>query len=423
MTHSRRDFLISGLASGAAIPTLNRSLWSNAASMAPRAGRKLVIIQVDGGWDYFNQIVPVYSSTYYNARPNVAVDNTSSATLPISSKVPEKWASFASAWRELFDRGDLAVINNVGYPEPDQSHFESQSRWYTGKAKPNDGDDGWLGKYLTQAYTGTSSIPAIDASATATGAFDGARVPVIGSTTTGRFGFETDYYTSGDNLVEVAAMEIAASVKRTTSESLAYTSDVMSRTFRLVQLLQNAAQYYQPKVQYPYNVDITPYLYRIAGLLTQNFPSHVYYLRTGAYDHHTYLAGKGGTTGQFADAIRALSGNIKAFLDDMKLQGRGQEVVVLVFSEFSRRFGENGSQGLDHGHGGVAYVAGEPVIGGYFGKYPDLAKVTTPYEEWFPDFDKDSTDFRRVYASILDKWLGVSSPIVLGSQFATLPIL
>lgn len=422
MAHSRRDFLVGSMAAGATLPWMQSSLWGRAAPMMS-AGRKLVVLQVDGGWDYFNQIVPVHSPIYYAARPDVAVTDSPSSTLPISASVPEKWASFASAWRDLYDRGDLAVINNVGSPEPNQSHFESQAKWYAGEANPDDSADGWLGKYLSRAYKGPSTLPAIDTSATATGAFDGARVPLIGSTQTGRFAFEMDTASSRDNLVSLAAMEIAASVGRAPLGPAAYTANAMGRTFGLVQLLQNAVNFYQPRVTYPYDATITPYLQRIAALVTKDFPAHVYYLRTGTFDHHSQVANKGGTTGIFASGLQALSGNVKAFLDDMKAQNRGTEIVVLIFSEFSRRLGQNGAQGVDHGHGGVAYLAGEPVVGGYFGKYPDLSKATQPYAEWYPDFDKDSTDFRSIYATILDRWLNVSSQTVLGAQFANLPIL
>lgn len=421
MTHSRRKFLVGGLSTGAAIPLLPDSLWGMA-NMVAASGKTLVVIQVDGGWDYFNQIVPVYSKTYYDARPVIGVTDSASSTLPIDKHVPEKWSVFARPWKDLYDRGDLAVINNVGYPNPSLSHFESQARWYTAQTNAASGADGWLADYLRKGYTGPQSIPALDTSARATGAFNGARVPLIGSSTS-LIRFDTDPRTAADNAVELLAMDVCASVRRFGGENLRYTSGVMSRTFDLIAQLQAASRFHRPRVQYPYDAQITPYLYRIAALITQSFPSHILYLRTGAFDHHSQLADKGGATGTFARMLGNLAGNIKAFLDDMSAYGKSKEVVVLAFSEFSRRFGQNGSLGTDHGHGGVAYVAGAPVLGGWHGKYPDLSKATQPYADWYPDFDKDSIDYRTIYATLLEKWLGVSSTKVLGATYPTLPIL
>jgi uncharacterized protein (DUF1501 family) len=420
MTHSRRNFLVGGLSAGAALPFLPNSLWGMANAMAA-SGKILVVIQVDGGWDYFNQIVPVESREYYDARPVIGLPDKPGAVLPIASTVAQKWAVFAQPLKDLYDRGDLAVINNVGYPNPNLSHFESQARWYTAQSELVSGANGWLAEYLRKGYSGPQSVPALDVSSRATGAFDGARVPVIGSSTT-TIGFDTDPQTPADNMIEQLAMEVAASVPRPPIPNLRYTADCLARTFELVRQLRTAGQFHTPRVTYPYDATLTPFLYKIAALITQGFPSHVLYLRTGAFDHHAQLADQDGKTGTFARMFGALAGNLKAFLDDLKAYGKSQQVAVLLFSEFSRRFGQNGSLGTDHGHGGVAYVAGEPVQGGWYGKYPDLGKATAPYADWYPGYDKDSVDYRQVYATLLDKWLGVSSKTVLGGQYQTLPI-
>ncbi len=417
MTHSRRDFLLGGLSTGAAIPLLQGSLWGMADNIAS-SGKTLVVIQVDGGWDYFNQIVPGYSPEYYAARPDIGIPDKVGSTLPIAKSVAEKWPVFAKPWKDLYDRGDLAVLNNVGYPNPNLSHFQSQARW--GSASP--GTDGWLANYLRKAYRGPQTIPALEVSMVTAAAFEGARVPLIGLGPS-LLGFQTDPRTPADNKVEVLALEAAASTPRSGAANLLYTTNVMRHTFGIISLLRNAARYHRPRVQYPFDRMITPFVLRIAGLIAQGFPSHVIYLRLGSFDDHAKLADKGGTTGKFAHRLGSLAGNIKAFLDDMKAYGKSNEVVVLVHSEFSRRFGQNGSIGTDHGHGGVAYLAGAPVRGGWHGKYPDLTKATKPYADWYPDFGKDSIDYRRLYATVLEKWLGVSSKLVLGATYPTLPIL
>ena len=118
-----------------------------------------------------------------------------------------------------------------------------------------------------------------------------------------------------------------------------------------------------------------------------------------------------------------MSGAIKAFLDDIKAYGYDKKVVLLVFSEFGRRVGENGSLGTDHGHGGVAFVAGAPVIGGLYGNWPDLSKATKPYSRYWIPFNTLSTDFRSMYATIIDKWLGAQHKQILGSTFPLIGFL
>lgn len=422
MTHSRRDFLLGGASAGAALPLISNPLL--AASPLASSGKILVVLQVDGGWDYFNQIIPVNSQVYYDARPDIAVPDRVGSTLTIDKSIPQKWPIYAQPLKELYDRGDLAVLNNVGFPNPTLSHSESQDRWYSAR---DGGGEGWLGGYLARGYKGTQTIPGLDASAVAAGAFEGARVPVIGNSTT-RIGFETDIRTRADNVVELAAMKLNAEVQRRGDPKLAFSASKMSKSFDVVQQLATASQFHRPRVRYPYDASITPLIYRLAALISKGFPSHVLYLRTNAqsmlsFDNHAQLAATGGIAGNFPTRFGSVVGNLKAFLDDMAAYGRGKDVVVLAFSEFSRRLGQNGSRGTDHGHGGVAYLAGEAVRGGFFGKYPDLAVATKPYTSWYPDYGTDTLDYRSIYATLVERWLGVSSSLVLGKQYPLLPIL
>lgn len=422
MAHSRRDFLVGGVSAGAAVPLLSNPLVS--AGPLAQNGKTLVIFQIDGGWDYFNQIVPVNSSVYYDARPDLALPDRAGSVLTIEKSIPQKWPVYGQALKDLYDRGDLAVLNNVGFPNHTLSHFTSQARWWTAQENSS---EGWLAGYLLRGYKGSQTIPALDASSTAAGAFDGARVPVIGNASR-LIGFETDLYSRADNVVELTAMKLCADAKRRGGPSLLASASKMSNSFEVVRQLQTASQFHRPRATYPYDRELTPYIHRIAGLIARGFASHVYYMRTGSaaiqsFDNHRSMANKGGTTGTFPDRFRSVIGSIKAFLDDMAAYGRGKEVVVLVFSEFSRRLGQNGSQGTDHGHGGVAYLAGEPVKGGFYGKFPDLGRAVKPYTDWYPEYDRDTLDYRSVYASILEKGLGVSSQTVLGAKYPTLPIL
>ena len=128
-------------------------------------------------------------------------------------------------------------------------------------------------------------------------------------------------------------------------------------------------------------------------------------------------------TGTLANNLSDVAGSVKAFLDDIKAHGKEKKVVVMLFSEFGRRLGENGSLGTDHGHGGLAFLAGDPVNGGMFGKAPDLTKARTPYNKYYIPFDGLSTDFRSMYATVIERWFGVPSGPILGGSFPLLGAL
>src|SRR5688572_26147455 len=185
MTSTRRDFLMGGLSAGAALPLAAgvKLAPSWLSGLKPTSvPNKLVIIQINGGWDLFNQLVPVYSPKYYAARPTsgIGIPDTATTTLPISSTVTNvKWASFMAAFKALYDAGDLAVINNTGYPSPNLSHFESELKYYQADPAASLLTEGWLSRWLRLGYTGGFQIPALDIQSRLVGAFVGARVPVM----------------------------------------------------------------------------------------------------------------------------------------------------------------------------------------------------------------------------------------------------
>lgn len=421
MTHTRRDFVMGGLAAGAALPAVAGKLapsWLQAASNLV-AGRKLIVLQVHGGWDYFNQIVPVNMPVYYSARPTSSIgiaDNDGVSTLPIQAGVPQKFAIAMQAFKALYDAGQLAIVNNVGYPNPNLSHFTSEMIWEEANPTATLRSQGWLSRYLTKGYTGGYQIPALDIESRLNGAFLGSRVPVMRTPTT--FAFQFDASTAVDNNLQAQLlMEHALFVRPTASPNLSYLSRGLAGSVGDSATLLSTGASYAPKVTYPNNA-LARDLQLAARYITGGLPTQIFYLGTGGYDNHANLAVAGtGHTGTLANLLTGLTGAVKAFLDDMAAWGVANDVVVMIFSEFSRRFGVNGSVGVDHGHGGVAYLAGTPVKGGFFGTYPDLTKATTPYNNYYPRFDTTSTDFRSLYATVLEKWLGVQSSPILGAQF------
>jgi uncharacterized protein (DUF1501 family) len=427
MTSTRREFVMGGLAAGASLPIVAGRLapaWLQAAG-SMLAGRKLVVLQVHGGWDYFNQIVPVNMPVYYSARPTTSIgiaDSEGVSTLTIAAGIPQKWAIALQPFKAMYDAGRLAVINNIGYPRPNLSHFSSEMIWEEADPNASIRTQGWLSRYLTKGYAGGYHIPALDIETRLNGSFLGSRVPVMRNTTT--FSFQFDASTAADNNLEAQLlMEHALALRATQSPNLQFLCKGLAGSVNDSATLLSTGAGYTPRVTYP-NSQLARDLQLVARYITGGLPTHVYYLGTGGFDNHANLAIAGQAhTGTLANLLNGVSGSVKAFLDDMAAWGVANDVVVVIFSEFSRRFGANGSIGTDHGHGGVAYVAGAPVKGGFYGTFPDLSKATTPYANYYPPFDATSTDFRSLYATVLERWLGVASTPILGAQFPLLGCL
>jgi uncharacterized protein (DUF1501 family) len=418
MNTNRREFLLAGLGAGATLPIAPRWLQAVGPTAAPRI---MVVVEIQGGWDYFNQIVPVNEPVYYTARPTtgIGIADTPQTVLPISAAVPQKWAAFMQAFKDLYDRGDLAVINNVGYPNPDLSHFESFKKIHAANPMATAISEGWLARWINVAYNGGFSIPALDIEQRTNEVFTGSRVPVLADLAS--FGHQFDTTSWEDNVLQAWTLkQNALELRPLTRPTVRYLAKATADAITESALLRGGVGGYTPRVTYPAG-QLANDLKTAALYITANLQTQCYYVSTTGFDLHSSL---GGATGQFADRMRIVTQTVKAFLDDMRAWNRQQDVVVMVLSEFGRRFGMNGSMGTDHGHGMVWYLAGDPVVGGFYGTYPNLQQATQPYYNWYPPYSAaTSVDFRSVYATVLERWYGVSSQTVLNGAFPILPIL
>jgi uncharacterized protein (DUF1501 family) len=190
--------------------------------------------------------------------------------------------------------------------------------------------------------------------------------------------------------------------------------------------LQTTGSAYAPAVTYP-NTGLATNLRLAARYIIYGLQTQAYYMQTGGFDTHANEVVAGNTAaGNLANLIGGVTQSVKAFLDDIKAQAPSLagNVVVMLFSEFGRRTGEDGSLGTDHGHQSMAFLAGDSVIGGLYGTYPNFANVTTPYaNHYFGFVNGQTTDFRSLYATVLEKWLAVPSAPILGAQYPLLPCL
>ncbi len=392
------------------------------ASFTPAGGgdRVFVAIQVEGGWDYLNMLIPADHWVYQEARPTLRIPRA--ATLPVAWNWDWYWHPSLAPFSSLYDRGDLAIIENVGYPTPDLSHFESIKKWHAADPSAGSFRQGWLGRYLGLGHGGPVQVPAIDIEPYASPVFAGARVPVILDPESLRLNF--DWSSSEDSAVGRLAIEVGTQFSEmATTGNTRIAAALTADAHRFANALRDAGSGYSPRTSYP-GTALASQLKLAARYISSNTPIKLYHLKTSGFDTHSVQAPRNDpTAGQFATLLRDLSLAVKAFLDDVINWGRGSDVVVMLYSEFGRRVTENGALGTDHGHGGVAFLAGQPVSGGRYGQTPDLAGIRRPGESYYIPFDARSTDFRQVYATVLERWLQVPSGPILGGTFAPLNAL
>lgn len=427
MSTTRRTFLATGLSAGAAVPFLGpRPSWLEAAALANGGPEDniLVVVQIRGGWDALNILPEIGHANYVAARPTLALP--SSAVLQLQTGAKHFWHPSMAPFKAMFDNGDLATIENVGYPNPNLSHFTSEKKWYSADASAgsNAGGDGWLSNYLKKGYPGSFQIPAIDIENRLNGSFLGSRVPVFTRITDYKFQFDPNFYARVDDTVQLNTLLDNCAVSRAgASDGMMFVADSTVDAIHDSALLQSVGSSYTPKATYP-NSRFASTMQIAARYITGGLKTQVYYTSTGGFDHHANEVVPGSpATGDFADKIQDVTGTIKAFIDDIKAYGKGKKVVVMVFSEFARRLGENGAVGTDHGHGGLAFLAGEPVKGGRYGTPPDLSKATTPYDRYWIPYDSNSTDFRSMYATVIQNWFGINHATILGGTFPLLGAL
>jgi uncharacterized protein (DUF1501 family) len=405
---SRRAFLRSALGGPSLLalaPTVPGFLAQTARAAAPlRDGRVLVVIQLDGGNDGINTVVPHADPGY--AKHRRALRLPADRLLKLNREVGLHPALAGAA--KLWEAGRLAVVQGVGYPNPSRSHFKSMAIWHTANVdlpRGGSGEDvetraslGWLGRALdgrprpadgapAAAFVGRGALPvalrgrrsvAADLSRPEELVLAGRAYPKKAVT-----GVE-----GGDDL--------AAFVRRSTLDAYASSE-------RVARLLGTRGA-----ARYPATA-LAGQLRTVAGLVKGGIGARVFYTIQGGYDTHFNQLGRhAALLGEFAGAVRA-------FLDNLAGAKLAERVAVLAFSEFGRRVEENGSRGTDHGTAGVVFLAGPGVKGGLVGAAPRLLDLV--------DGDlKMTVDFRRVYTGVLEGWLGLSAATVLGRRFEALPL-
>ena len=390
---SRRDFLARGLYGigvGAALPfVLSRTSAALAAqalqgtSVETHPERVLVVIELSGGNDGLNTVVPYSDAAYHRARPKLAVPEREVL------KVADGFGFHPSmvGFERLFKDGKLAVVHGCGYEHPSLSHFSSMGFWHTGI--PNGGEPlGWLGRLADEGYAPSARNVIVNLGNSQSLAVRGRKHSPLVFQDPSRLRREgTD--------AEKHALTAMSHPRTTANAALEFLAATAQNAEESSGFVRQATAGYRTPVDYGQGGGLGGNLQRVAALIAAGMPTRLFYVTYSgnAFDTHVQQADLHSRLLMYtADAVRG-------FIDDLERIGRANEVAVMIFTEFGRRVEENGSLGTDHGTATPMFVIGKDVKGGFYGRHPSLT-----------DLDdgnlKMTTDFRNVYATMIDEWLG-----------------
>lgn len=378
-----------------------------AAAPAPEKDRSiLVLVQLAGGNDGLNTLVPFEDANYYRLRPTIGI--AKDKVLPLSGGFG--FHPSMGAMQGLFKDGKLAVVQAVGYPNPNRSHFRSTEIWETASASDQFAADGWIGRFMDNACAG---MPAETHDPVAVHISNGVPQSFISEHEHPTFGLLPGGGNRRDN--EETRKLLESMVSRPgeggENDNATFLKHTLMDSLVTEKKVQRVLGDYRPAagVNYPGN-PFAASLRNVAALIAAGLPTRVYFVSLSGFDTHS------NQIAQQANLLTQLSDGLAAFQKDLEAHKLDSQVTTMTFSEFGRRPSENQSRGTDHGTAAPLFVMGSRVKGGLHGTAPSL-QLEHNQDLTF------STDFRQVYATVLDKWLDCPSDKVLGGSFASLPVL
>jgi len=358
----------------------------------------LVVCQLSGGNDGLNTVVPYASASYYQLRPTLAIKDTETLKLNEAMGLHPNMTGV----HELYKEGKVAIVQNVGYPQPNRSHFKSMDIWHSASPDGKIGY-GWIGRHfdlLGQAGP-VNAVAGLGLSVEKPRALNAKSASIPCFASLADIQAMVGNQDSERMLREIQGAQGTGAV-RTIQQANNSALDAMAA-------LQGRLASFTPKQSYG-NDRFGNGFKQIAQIVASSPATRVVYFSAGGFDTHSKQADShGNLMRQFSDAVLA-------FQREMEAAGRADKVMVLVFSEFGRRSYENGSAGTDHGAAGPMLLIGKNVKGGLHGPNPNLLDLDRGDLKW-------KVDFRQVYATSLDSWMGSDSAVVLGQQFGPLDVL
>ena len=391
MLFKRRQFLqIGSLATASAMmPKFLKAF--DGKTLVPPGNKVLVVLQFSGGNDGLNTVIPIRNDIYYKSRPKLGIEKDKALKLTDDAGINPALTAF----KGLFDEGNLGIINSVGYPNPDRSHFRSMDIWQSASDSDKYLYTGWLGRYLDAQCSGCSKpTQALEVDDILSLALKGENEKGIAVKDPKRL-----YNTSHEKYFK----DINASHEKG-EETVDYLYKTLSETLSSADYIYQQSKLHPSAAMYP-QTELGKNLKTIASLILSDINTKVYYVSLGSFDTHV------NQENQQKRLFTQLNDAMASFVKDLKDNNRFEDVMVMTFSEFGRRVAQNASGGTDHGTANnMFFISGGLKQKGLINSMPDLADLN--------DGDlKHQVDFKNVYATVLNKWLGADDKEILGSKY------
>ena len=362
-----------------------------------------VVVQLSGGNDFMNTVIPYTNPLYYDNRTFLNIPEED--VLPLDSTLG--WHPEMGPFKELYDRGMVAIVQGIGYPDSNRSHFRGMDIWHT--CEPDTlGTEGWLGKVIREidpnkenVVTGVSFGPSMFRAMAVPG------VPVATVDDLSNYGLLTGIseQLQRDRILERYKNLYSQSIGR--GPVMEFLGQTGLDALKGADVLGEAPVNYSSTVEYADN-PIAQKLKGIAQIHLADLGTRIFYSDHGSFDSHSNQVGMHG------NLWNQVSVAVQDFFDDLKEHNASENVLMFIFSEFGRRTHDNGS-GTDHGAAGVTFVIGDRVNGGEYGEYPSIKREDLQQGDLVPD-----TDFRGVYSTILEDWLHMDAKPIVGGTFEKL---
>jgi uncharacterized protein (DUF1501 family) len=396
MLIKRKDFIqIGSLATASVfVPKFLKAFETG--KTVPAGNKVVVIIQFSGGNDGLNTVIPFRNDLYYKNRPKLGIQKNAALALTDEAGLHPSLTAF----KELYDDGSMGIFNSVGYPNPDKSHFRSMDIWHSASGSSEYWTTGWVGRYLDAQCKGCDQpTQALEIDDTLSLALKGDQIKGLALEDPRRL------YTASQ---EKYFKEILANHKGDGHEQpVDYLYKTMAETISSADYIFKQSKQHPSTETYP-NTDLGKGLKTIASLIFSEINTKVYYISLGSFDTHI------NQEFQQKRLFTELNDAVKSFVNDLKINNRFNDVLLFTFSEFGRRVAQNASNGTDHGKANNMFmISGGLKKKGLYNALPDLNNLD--------DGDlKFQMDFRQVYASVLDNWLGAASEQILKQKFQLL---
>jgi uncharacterized protein (DUF1501 family) len=412
MAVTRREFIRDGVAAftvGFAAP----AFLSDLAKAQGSSRRALVVLYLSGGNDALSTLVPYTDAFYYSRRPTQAIPAGSVLQVGADSAGrPLGLHPRLTGLKQIFDNGHLALVQRTGYTNSSRSHFLGTDIWSTANPGSSIGP-GWLGRYLDTlpspidplaGWCTVREVPHSLIGATAS-------VPAIPNPAT--YAFQSPNTADTERQYSRQAMTALASHLPASKPHLAFVNGTAQAALATLDQVARVVSY-QPTVTYPNN-GLGQALRAVAGAITRGIGTKVFWVQTGGYDTHASQNTNSANAG-YGALMNTINGALLAFYNDLRNQSLLQDTLIVQFSEFGRRISENSSGGTDHGAAGLMMAIGGGVNGGIYGTSAVLSPGHPTLENNNGDV-RHETDFRSVYARVIDNWLGADSTRILNGDF------